>query len=211
MTRSLLLCLLGLLAPPALAQTASPAAPPTNPETQVRQAFPEDPSRIPLRAPDGKSTTLGAIAPKVLLVSVFTSRFGSLDELKLAPHLMKALGGRKDVAFIALNIDRPQGPEDWDTLREVMKESGVDARLYSDEQLSFLAWVNGRPEPGKSRMIRTPSLAIILHGKQLHAQYGVDPSATPEAYVAERLPQVNEALKAVGARPVSPKKPGAKR
>lgn len=175
--------------------------------TQVRKAYPEEPSKIPLVAADGTRTTLGALAPKVLLVSVFTSRFGDMAELKQVPHLLKALEGRKDVAFIALNTDRPKNREDWDTLREVMKENGVEVALYSDAQLSFLAWVNGPPGGTEGPFIRMPGLAIVLDGKRLHGTYASDPGATPEAYVATRLPLVNEALKAVGAKPVSAKKP----
>ena len=205
-----LLPLLGVLALASLPSRAQMSSEDSNPMTQVRQAYPEDPSKIPLVAPDGTRTTLGAVAPKVLLVSVFTSRFGDMAEVKQAPHLMKALGGRKDVAFIALNVDRPKSREDWDTLREVMKENGVEATLYSDAQLSFLAWVNGPPQaasgPGQGTFVRVPGLAIVLEGKRLHGTYASDASATPEEYVAARLPTVNEALKAVGAKPVPVKK-----
>ena len=175
-----------------------------NPMVQMLKAYPQDPSRIPLQSPEGKQTTLGAIAPRVLLVSFFTSRFGNLAELKQAPHLMKRLAGRKDVAFIAVNVDRPKSPEDWDTLRQVLKEEGVQATLYSDTQLSLLAWVNGLPGSAESKFARVPALAIVLDGKTLHGRYGIDPNATPEEYVTERLDEVNEALKAVGAPPVKP-------
>ncbi|WP_434380170.1 hypothetical protein [Melittangium boletus] len=180
------------------AQTSSAPPQAANPETQVRQAYPAEPARIPLTAPDGTTTTLGAVAPRVLLVAPFTSRFGDLAELKLAPHLLQALQGQKDVAFIALNVDRPGSPEDWSVLREVLQERGVDPRLYSDARLAFFAWVNGPPEPGQREMLRLPSLAIVLDGQRLHGVYGLDPSATPETYVAERLAQVREALKAAG-------------
>lgn len=170
-----------------------------NPETQVRKAYPADPAQIPLETPDGKRTTLSAVAPRVLLVAPFTSRFGDLLELKRAAHLMKAYAGNKNVAFIALNIDRPKSKEDWDVLREVMKENGIELPLYSDAQLSFLAWVNGPPEPGKAAMVRLPSVAVILNGKQLHGTYGLERDGTVEAYVAERKKLVEEALKAAKA------------
>ncbi len=189
------------------AQTSSASAPPqaANPETQVRQAYPAEPARIPLTAPDGTTTTLGAVAPRVLLVAPFTSRFGDLAELKLAPHLLQALQGQKDVAFIALNVDRPGSPDDWSVLREVLQERGVNPRLYSDARLAFFAWVNGPPETGQREMLRLPSLAIVLDGQRLHGVYGLDPAATPEAYVAERLAQVKEALKAAGVKPAPAK------
>lgn len=172
--------------------------------TQVRKAYPQDPSKIPLQSSDGKQTTLGAMAPKVLLVSLFTSRFGDLSELKMAPHLLKVLAGNKDVAFIALNEDRPKTQEDWDTLRQVLKEGGVDVPLYADTQLSFLAWVNGPPTADAGDFVRVPGFAIVLNGKQLHATNAATSSTLPDEYVAERLREVNEALQAVGAKPVKP-------
>jgi hypothetical protein len=181
-----------------------------NPETQVRKAFPEHPARIPLSTPEGTTTTLGAVAPAVLLVMPFTSRFGDLRELELAPHLMKALAGREDVALIALNVDRPKSPEDWATLREVLQEHHVDMRLYADAQLAFFAWMNGRPESGSREPLRLPSFAIVLHGNQLHDTYGLDPHATPQSYVDERLAEVKEALKAAKAKPAAGAKPAPK-
>jgi hypothetical protein len=174
---------------------------------QVRKAYPADPSKIPLQSSDGKRTTLGALAPQVLLVSFFTSRFGDLAELKQAPLLLKALAGNKDVAFIAVNVDRPKTPEDWDTLRQVLQESGVDLPFYSDTQLSLLSWVNGPPEGNTSNSVRVLSFGIVLHGQQLHESPDKDASAlSPEEYVTERLRSVNEALNGIaachGSRPV---------
>lgn len=165
-----LLCVLAAtLARAQTSSSASSSAPPAKvPEvvTLASQKVDIPVAQIPLTTLEGKEVHLGDFGAKVVVVSMWSTIFPEHTQLEHLEALRQAYRGNKDVAFLAVNVDRPKSPEDIALLRDVAKEVGAGYPMLVDKDLKLMAFVNGKLRPsgmeGNSFLI--PSFLLFTHG-----------------------------------------------
>jgi hypothetical protein len=154
-------------------------------------------ARIPLRTLEGRDVHLSDYNAKVVVVSLWSTISPDNSFLGVLEQLHQSYKGRKDVAILAINVDRPKNEEDFEVLRGIAREAGATYPMLQDKELKLMAWVNEQLNPaGRARNVfLTPRFLLFTRKFEHMEQPMLEESWTGEKLVTELRQKVEEARK----------------
>jgi hypothetical protein len=164
----------------ASAQQSSPVPPPAEPVAASPASEEELPlvvrlatrkvtlpaAQLPLSTLEGKDVRLGDFDARVVVVVLWSTLFPEQPALEQLEALCRGYRDRKDVACLAINIDMPRRPEDFELLRQVHQEVGASHPFLVDKELQLLALTNERYRPAgmERNAVRLPGFLLFTRG-----------------------------------------------
>lgn len=200
-----LLLLCALASPLSQAQQSSSSTPSAPAEEDVpavvklaSQKVTLPVAQLPMRTLDGKDSLLGDHGAKVVVVSMWATIKPDLSYLGLLEKLHQSYKGRKDVTFLAINVDLPKNEEDLEVLRGIAREHGVTAPVLLDKELKLLALVNERFNSGSAarNSFIVPPFLLLTRGLKQMDMPDWKPGMTDEDMVKELRQKIDQARKA---------------
>lgn len=145
---------------------------------------------------DNKPALLADYTRKVTVACMFSTQFTNLEVVKRCEALHQHFKDDKDVAFVAVCVDRVKGPDDLQVIRELTQPLGLTMPVVVDKDIQLLGLANGvdygGKTPGNARMY---TFVVLDAGFNVREKGGIPLSQPLDEFVKDYASVVERAKK----------------